>query len=139
MAVIGTTGVLYNVLRLLPMALGATMRGVVYDGIPYQVAVIELNMPVMKSPEDVIVRMKTSAICGTDMRIYHGLEGDSLPIVMGHEGLGVVTEVGDAVRFHSVGDVVVIPDNIDSGHLNMKTPPLNVFGFGGELGGLQGE
>ncbi|KAK5678011.1 hypothetical protein LTR17_027681 [Elasticomyces elasticus] len=66
---------------------------------------------------DVIVKMTLSVICGTDLHIYHGLEGGNPPWVMGHEGLGTVSDVGDAMNTLKVGDYVVIPDSIASGHL----------------------
>ncbi|KAK5684603.1 hypothetical protein LTR17_027203 [Elasticomyces elasticus] len=92
-------------------------------------------------PTDVIVQMTLSAICGTDLHIYHGLEGGNPPRVMGHEGLGTVSDVGDAVDTLKVGDYVVIPDSIASGHLETGSTisSAEVFGFGGDLGGLQAE
>ncbi|KAK5689668.1 hypothetical protein LTR17_026185 [Elasticomyces elasticus] len=92
-------------------------------------------------PTDVIVKMTLSAICGTDLHIYHGLEGGNPPLVMGHEGLGTVSNVGDAVDTLKVGDYVVIPDSIASGHLRTGSTmsSAEVFGFGGDLEGLQAE
>lgn len=116
-----------------------TMRGVVYHGIPYQVTVDDLPIPHIMDGTDAIVRITTAAICGTDLHIYHGIEGGAVaPWGMGHEAIGYISEIGNAVSSLAVGDYVVIPDNIASGHLNLEAPVLDVFGVGGGLGGLQG-
>lgn len=58
--------------------------------------------------------------------------------MVGHEAIGYVSEVGDAVSSLSVGDYVVIPDNAAAGHLEMVPEALDSFGGGTGLGGLQG-
>ncbi|KAK3613718.1 hypothetical protein LTR56_027716 [Elasticomyces elasticus] len=60
---------------------------------------------------------------------------------MDYEGLGTVSHVGDAVDTLNVGDYVVIPDSIASGHLETGSTmsSAEVFGFGGDLGALQAE
>ncbi|KAK3629684.1 hypothetical protein LTR56_017890 [Elasticomyces elasticus] len=88
------------------------MRAVTYHGIPFSVNVTNVPRPTIMEPTDVIVRMTLSAICGTDLHIYHGLEGGNPPWVMGHEGLGTVWDVGSAVETLKVGDYVVIPDSV---------------------------
>jgi threonine dehydrogenase-like Zn-dependent dehydrogenase len=72
--------------------------------------------PDIRDPDDVLVRITSSAICGSDLHLYEVLtpylnEGD----VLGHEPMGVVEEVGPGVTELSVGDRVVVPFNISCG------------------------
>ncbi|OJJ06529.1 hypothetical protein ASPVEDRAFT_328095 [Aspergillus versicolor CBS 583.65] len=121
------------------MALNLTMQAVVYSGTPYNVSVMNVPRPTIINGTDAVVRITTSAICGSDLHMYHGVQGGTPPWVMGHEALGWISEVGDAVSSLSVGDYVVIPDNIATGHLDMHPPAMDSFGTGAELGGLQAE
>ena len=57
---------------------------------------------------------------------------------MGHEAMGYVAEVGEGITALNVGDYVVVPDRVASGHLDMFPPGDHSFGAGEELGGLQG-
>jgi alcohol dehydrogenase len=84
------------------------MKALVYHG-PGQRAWEEVPRPALQSATDAIVRITTTTICGTDLHI---LKGD-LPTVtpgriLGHEGIGVVTEVGTAVTAVHPGDRVII-------------------------------
>ena len=84
------------------------MHGLVYRG-PGQRAWEERPRPVVREPTDAIVRLTTSTICGTDLHI---LKGDVPSIdtgrILGHEGVGVVTEVGAGVTAFRAGDRVLI-------------------------------
>ncbi|MGF0118717.1 zinc-dependent alcohol dehydrogenase family protein [Promicromonospora sp. Marseille-Q5078] len=81
------------------------MRGVVLEAAG-TVTVAERENPTIVEPTDAIVRLAATCICGSDLWPYRGLEpADHLP--MGHEYVGVVEEVGDAVRNVKVGDFVV--------------------------------
>ena len=85
-----------------------TMRSLVYHG-PGKRAWEDKPRPTIQHPGDAIVRITTSTICGTDLHI---LKGD-LPAVtdgriLGHEGIGVVEQVGTAVSEFHVGDKVII-------------------------------
>jgi alcohol dehydrogenase len=85
-----------------------TMKALVYHG-PGQRAWEDKPRPAIQDPSDAIVRITTSTICGTDLHI---LKGD-LPAVtdgriLGHEGIGVVEEVGAGVSEFQVGDKVII-------------------------------
>ncbi|KAK5673705.1 hypothetical protein LTR17_027891, partial [Elasticomyces elasticus] len=117
------------------------MRAVTYHGVPSSVNVTNVPRPTVMESTDVIVKMTLSVICGTDLHIYHGLEGGNPPWVMGHEGLGTVSDVGDAMNTLKVGDYNVIPDSIASGHLETGSTMSSAegFGFGGDLGGLKAE
>ncbi|KAK5685780.1 hypothetical protein LTR17_026935 [Elasticomyces elasticus] len=88
------------------------MGAVTYHEIPFSVIVTNVPRPTIMEPTDVIVQMILSAICGTDLHIYHGLEGGNPPWVMGHEGLGTVWDVGSAVETLKVGVYIVIPDSV---------------------------
>jgi hypothetical protein len=116
-----------------------TMLGVVYSGEPYNVDVVELPRPSLLADTDAIVKIKIAGICGTDMHMYHGLRGAGARWGLGHEALGVVSEIGSAVSSLAIGDYVVIPDNVDSGHLDMEPAVVDVFGVGRGLDGLQGK
>ena len=62
----------------------------------------------MVDPTDVVVRVETTTICGTDLHILHGdVEAVTDGRVLGHEAVGTVTEVGEAVTGFSVGDRVL--------------------------------
>ena len=86
----------------------ATMHGLVYRG-PGRRAWEERPRPVLREPTDAIVRLTTSTICGTDLHI---LKGDVPSVaegrILGHEGVGVVTDVGAGVTAFRVGDRVLI-------------------------------
>jgi threonine dehydrogenase-like Zn-dependent dehydrogenase len=76
--------------------------------------------PVIKEPNDAIVQVTSTAICGSDLHLYRVLtmfmqEGD----IIGHEPMGIVTEVGRDVTNLKRGDRVVIPFNISCGHCFM--------------------
>lgn len=69
----------------------------------------------IEAPTDAIVRITSAAICGSDLHMYVGRTGAEEGIVLGHEPLGVVEEVGNAVTAVSQGDRVLIPFNIACG------------------------
>lgn len=123
------------------MSLNQTMmRGVVYSGVPYEMAVMDLPLPTILNETDAIVRITTSAICGSDLHIYRGVSGGTPPWTVGHEAMGYISEIGSAVTSLSVGDYVVIPDTAGHGHLQMEPEGLPFFGYGQEISdGLQGE
>ncbi|HEV7534337.1 MAG TPA: alcohol dehydrogenase catalytic domain-containing protein [Acidimicrobiia bacterium] len=59
-------------------------------------------------PHEVLVRIRSAGVCASDLSLAAGTFGQPLPAVLGHEGAGEVTEVGDQVRSVSVGDHVVV-------------------------------
>src|SRR5829696_2902286 len=76
--------------------------------------------PTVREPTDAVVRMTTTAICGSDLHLYEVLtpfipEG----LVLGHEPMGVVEEVGPEVTNLAPGDRVVIPFQVSCGHCFM--------------------
>jgi threonine dehydrogenase-like Zn-dependent dehydrogenase len=81
------------------------MRGVVME-VPGDIRVEEREDPKIIAPTDAIIRITATCICGSDLWPYRGVEHvDHQP--MGHEYVGVVEEIGDAVKTLKVGDFVV--------------------------------
>ncbi|GAA2781081.1 glutathione-independent formaldehyde dehydrogenase [Saccharopolyspora taberi] len=90
------------------------MKAVVYQE-PFSVAVNEVDAPRIEHPNDVIVRITSTAICGSDLHMYEGRTAAEPGIVFGHENLGIVDEVGSGVTGLSRGDRVVMPFNVACG------------------------
>ncbi|WP_141494975.1 zinc-dependent alcohol dehydrogenase [Kytococcus schroeteri] len=94
------------------------MRALTWQG-PQDVRVETVPDPVIQQPTDAIVRVTSTAICGSDLHLYSVLGAFLHPgDVLGHEFMGVVEEVGPeaAASGLSVGDRVVVPFNISCGH-----------------------
>lgn len=90
------------------------MRAVVYKE-PFKVAVENVDDPKILHPNDVIVKVTSTCICGSDLHMYEGRTAAEPGIVFGHENMGVIEEVGPAVKTLSVGDRVVMPFNVACG------------------------
>ena len=82
------------------------MRAVIMHG-PGDVRVEEVPRPTIVEPTDAIIRVTAACVCGSDLWPYRGIEPLRRPTRMGHEYIGVVEEVGDAVNDIKVGDFVV--------------------------------
>ncbi|CAH0231671.1 putative zinc-binding alcohol dehydrogenase Rv1895 [Microbacterium oxydans] len=81
------------------------MRGVIMHG-PGDVRVEDRPKPTITRPTDAVIKLAATCICGSDLWPYRGADGvDATP--MGHEYVGVVEEIGDAVEHIKVGDFVV--------------------------------
>ena len=91
------------------------MRAVVYDG-PRRVSVKDVPDARIERPTDALVRITTTNICGSDLHMYEGRTDFETGRWFGHENLGQVIEVGDAVDEVQVGDWVVLPFNVACGH-----------------------
>src|SRR3954463_8095373 len=101
--------------------------------------------PTIQDPTDVIVRITSSGICGSDLHLYEVLgpflqEGD----ILGHEPMGIVEEVGPEVTEVKAGDRVVVPFNVSCGtgwmcdqgvHPKCETSQNREQGMGGSLFG----
>ncbi|KAJ7451987.1 hypothetical protein FB451DRAFT_1186028 [Mycena latifolia] len=90
------------------------MRAVVYDK-PFSVSVREVEKPTILHPDDIIVKVTTSCICGSDLHMYEGRTAAEAGIVFGHENMGIVDEVGSGVTLLKKGDRVVMPFNVACG------------------------
>ncbi len=91
------------------------MKAVVFHGIG-DIRLDDVKEPKIQDANDAIVRITSSAICGTDLHMIRGTLGPMKPgTILGHEAVGVVEEVGSGVRNLAVGDRVVIPSTISCG------------------------
>jgi threonine dehydrogenase-like Zn-dependent dehydrogenase len=110
--------------------------------------------PEILHPNDAIVRVTRSCICGSDLHLYHGLVPDTrIGTTFGHEFTGMVVELGDAVTNLKVGDHVLVPFNIACGTCNFCKQELygnchesnseatavgGIFGYSHTAGGYDG-
>ncbi|WP_329790868.1 zinc-dependent alcohol dehydrogenase [Lentzea sp. DG1S-22] len=91
------------------------MKAVVWHG-EGDIRLDDVEDPKVHEPTDAVIRITRSAICGTDLHMVRGtMPGMVEGTVLGHEAVGVVEEVGSAVRGFSPGDRVVIPSTIGCG------------------------
>jgi len=92
------------------------MKAVVFHGLG-DIRLDDVKEPKIKEANDAIVALTASAICGTDLHMVRGtLSGMQKGTIVGHEGVGVVEEIGKGVRNLSAGDRVVIPSTIGCGN-----------------------
>ncbi|MDB5168235.1 MAG: fdh [Candidatus Saccharibacteria bacterium] len=91
------------------------MKAVVYNG-PRDVSVIDVPDPKIEKQTDVIVKITSTNICGSDLHMYEGRTDFEEGRVFGHENLGEIIEVGTAVDKIKIGDMVVIPFNVACGY-----------------------
>ena len=127
------------------------MRGTVFHG-PHDVRVERVDDPKLQTPTDALVRITRAGICGSDLHCYHGAMPAVPGFVLGHEGVGVVEEVGAGVDGLKKGDRVVVSGLVACGRCFFcrRGQPSQcaesgsaVFGYGsssaGKLGWLGGE
>ncbi|CAM3381467.1 alcohol dehydrogenase catalytic domain-containing protein [Nocardioides dubius] len=112
---------------------------------PHVVEYAEVPRPQMTDPGDVILKVEKTAICGTDLHPYEGRIEIEDDVILGHEFLGTVVEVGSAVGQFTVGDRAVASCVVNCGHCFScrKGDPARcigsrIFGLGIALGGLDG-
>ncbi|EWG10082.1 zinc-dependent alcohol dehydrogenase [Cytobacillus firmus] len=90
------------------------MKAVTYQG-PNRVAVTNVDDPKLEKKDDIIVKITSTAICGSDLHLYQG----NMPLpegyIIGHEPMGIVEETGPDVTKVKKGDRVVIPFNVSCG------------------------
>lgn len=82
---------------------------------PKDVGVDTVDDPTIEESRDVILKVTSTAICGSDLHIYNGLFPQPKELVLGHEFMGIVEEVGNGVRNLKKGDRVVVPFPISCG------------------------
>lgn len=91
------------------------MKAVVFHGVG-DIRLDDVDEPKIQEPTDAIVRITSSAICGTDLHMIRGTLSGMVPgTILGHEGVGVVEEVGPEVRNLQPGNRVVIPSTLGCG------------------------
>ena len=92
------------------------MKAVVFRGVG-DIRLENVPEPKIQKPNDAIVRLTASAICGTDLHFVRGTVPGMKPgTILGHEGVGVVEETGSAIRNFKPGDRVVVPSTIGCGN-----------------------
>ncbi|CAH0344175.1 zinc-dependent alcohol dehydrogenase [Bacillus sp. CECT 9360] len=91
------------------------MKAVTFQGAK-DIQVKQVADPSIEKKDDIIVRITSTAICGSDLHIYQGALPAQKDYVIGHEPMGIVEEVGPEVTKVKKGDRVVLPFNISCGH-----------------------
>ena len=100
------------------------MRALTWQG-KRDVQVVDVPDPRIQEPTDAIVRITSTAICGSDLHLYEVLCAYLTPgDLLGHEPMGIVEEVGSEVTHIAPGDRVVVPFNISCGSCWMCTRGL---------------
>lgn len=137
------------------------MKAVCWYGVE-DVRVIEVPEPHVLQPTDAVIRVTSTAICGSDLHMYDGYIPSMKPgDVLGHEAMGIVTEVGEDVRELKPGDRIVVPFPIacgecwycrndmwslcDNSNPNAQIPekmygssPAGLYGYSHAFGGFAG-
>ncbi|MHB8109876.1 MAG: glutathione-independent formaldehyde dehydrogenase [Syntrophorhabdaceae bacterium] len=90
------------------------MKAIIYKG-PYKVSCDQIDNPRIEAPGDAILRVTSSGICGSDLHMYEGRTAAGPGVVLGHEIMGVIEQVGPGVFSIKKGDRVVLPFNISCG------------------------
>src|SRR5438067_416593 len=91
------------------------MKAVVFHGLG-DIRVDDVPEPTIEAPTDAVIRITTSAICGTDLHFVRGsFSGMEPGTILGHEGVGIVEQIGDHVRNFAPGDRVVVCSTIACG------------------------
>jgi len=83
---------------------------------PKDVRIENVDDPKIEEPRDAIIKVTSSAICGSDLHIYNGMFPQVKNMILGHEFMGIVEEVGPGVKNLKIGDRVVVPFPIGCGH-----------------------
>ena len=84
---------------------------------PFKVEIVDVPKPVIERKDDVIIRITSGGICGSDIGIYNGTNSlATYPRLIGHEFGGIVTEVGEAVTAVKPGDKVAVDPVRSCGH-----------------------
>jgi threonine dehydrogenase-like Zn-dependent dehydrogenase len=128
------------------------VKAVVFHGVG-DIRLDDVPDPTLQDPEDAIVRLTASAICGTDLHFVRGtMAGVEPGTILGHEGVGIVEEVGPRVRNFVTGDRAVICSTVACGtcsycragyfsqcdRANPNGPGTAFFGGPREAGGFDG-
>ncbi|KAK1763985.1 chaperonin 10-like protein [Phialemonium atrogriseum] len=90
------------------------MRAVVLKGVR-NVVVEERPIPKIQDPKDIIVKVRYTALCGSELHVFRGHQPSATDFIMGHEFTGVIEQVGSAVQNLQPGDPIVCPFTISCG------------------------
>ena len=128
------------------------MKAVTFQGVN-NVVVKEVEAPQIKKSDDIIIKLTSTAMCGSDLHLVHGMIPNfQEDYIIGHEPMGIVEEVGPDVTKVKKGDRVVIPFNVSCGdcwycqnELESQCDNSNdngdmgaYFGYSGTAGGYPG-
>ncbi|MFD1706320.1 zinc-dependent alcohol dehydrogenase [Siminovitchia sediminis] len=128
------------------------MKAVTFQGVK-EVAVKEVDAPKIQKSDDIIVKLTSTAICGSDLHLIHGMIPNfQEDYIIGHEPMGIVEEVGPDVTKVKKGDRVVVPFNVSCGecwfcknelesqcdNANDNGEMGSYFGYSGTTGGYPG-
>ncbi len=91
------------------------MKAAVIHG-PGSITCDNVDDPIIQNPDDIVLKVTATAICGSDLHIYSGGIPQLRPMVLGHEFMGIVEETGKGVTKLKKGDRVVVPFPIACGH-----------------------
>lgn len=83
---------------------------------PKKVRVEKIRDPIIENSNDIIIKVTSTAICGSDLHIYNGFIPQKKNIILGHEFMGIVEEVGKGISNLKKGDRVVVPFPIACGN-----------------------
>lgn len=116
------------------------MKAIVCEGMK-NVKVSNVDDPKIQKEDDIIVKVTSTAICGSDLHLFHGMV-PNLPhgFILGHETMGIVEEAGKGVHNLKKGDRVIVPFPVACGHcwycnhdLYSQCDNSNDYGDGGGL------
>ncbi|KAF5570309.1 formaldehyde dehydrogenase, partial [Fusarium pseudoanthophilum] len=79
------------------MATSEVMKAVVFDG-PYKISVRDRPVPHVQNAQDIIVKVNMTALCGSELHLYRGVEPTEPDFIMGHEFTGTVVALGSEVK-----------------------------------------
>lgn len=92
------------------------MKAIIYKGVR-DIRVENVEDPKIEHNEDIIVKVTSTAICGSDLHLIHGMVPNlKKGSVLGHETMGIVEEVGKDVKKIKKGDRVIVPFPVSCGH-----------------------
>jgi alcohol dehydrogenase len=124
-----------NIIKIFLMTLALTltrsacdpqnMKAAVFHR-PKKITCDNVPDPRIEAPSDIILKVTSTAICGSDLHIYNGLIPEVRPMVMGHEFMGEVVETGSEIKHLKKGDRVVVPFPIACGHCYFCEHQLSV-------------
>jgi threonine dehydrogenase-like Zn-dependent dehydrogenase len=106
------------------------MKAVRWEGKPFSVSVKEIDIPKITQPLDAIVRLTSSAICGSDLHTYHGRIGMNHPLTFGHENIGIIEEIGKDITSLKKGDRVIVAAVLEESTDDGELQPVESLGVG---------
>jgi S-(hydroxymethyl)glutathione dehydrogenase / alcohol dehydrogenase len=128
------------------------VKAITFQGIK-DVKVKEVKDPTIMKPDDIVIKVTSTAICGSDLHLVHGtVPHVPKDYVIGHETMGIVEEVGKEVTKVKKGDRVIVPFPISCGHCwhcqhdewsqcdesNPNGTVGGIFGYGENFGAYDG-